>query len=85
MTAYRQDALKCLQVLAGNGPTKAAIVARASGVDKARRLMADDHYGWFERLADRGAGVYGLTPKGRQAIDDYADALDGLVVEAIAA
>lgn len=75
MTAYRQDALRCVQFLCENGPTKAAEVSKATGVDKARRLMADDHYGWFERVQN---GVYGLTPKGGQAIVDYANELQRL-------
>ena len=68
MTAYRQDALRCLHILAAGGPTKAALVAKVSGVEKARRLMADDHYGWFERVE---TGVYGLTPKGALAHAAY--------------
>ena len=75
MTAYRQDALRCVGTLNALGPTKAADVAQAAGVETARRLMADDHYGWFERAAP---GIYQLTPKGRQAIDVYADALNQL-------
>lgn len=69
MTAYRQDALRCLTVLDADGPTKAAAVAARSGVETARRIMADDHYGWFERVA---TGIYALTPKGRQAVADFA-------------
>ena len=44
-----------------HGPTKAAEVARAAGVQRATRLMRDDHYGWFERVS---RGVYTLSPKG---------------------
>jgi hypothetical protein len=69
MTAYRQDALQCLCVLSKNGPTKAAHVAKASGVDTARRIMADDHYGWFERVA---TGIYALSPKGEAAVQEFA-------------
>jgi len=75
MTAYRQDALRCVRVLKDNGPTKAARVAEASGVETARRLMADDHYGWFERVS---LGIYRLTPKGEQAVCDYAGELETL-------
>lgn len=75
MTAYRQDALRCLGTLHARGPTKAAEVAKAAGVEKARRLMADDHYGWFERAAP---GIYQVTPKGEQALAAYADALNQL-------
>lgn len=70
MTAYRQDALRCAVVLAADGPTKAAQVAALTAVQKARRLMADNHYGWFERVR---TGIYGLSPKGVQALADYAD------------
>ena len=76
MTAYRQDALRCLGVLNQNGPTKAADVAKITTVETARRIMADDHYGWFERV-DRG--VYALTPKGKEAVNSYASDLAELV------
>ena len=35
---------------------------REAGVPAATRLMADDHYGWFERLE---RGVYELSPRGK--------------------
>lgn len=69
ITAYRQDALRCLKLLADQGPTKASDVARATQVENARRIMADDHYGWFER---QRVGVYAITPMGEQALVDYA-------------
>ena len=59
VTAYRQDALRCARFLSENGATKAALVAKGSGVSNARRIMADNHYGWFERV---GTGVYDLNP-----------------------
>lgn len=68
MTAYRQDALRCLAVVA-EGPAKASGVAMAAGVPTARRIMADDHYGWFERVE---RGIYGITPKGREALGELA-------------
>lgn len=77
MTAYRQDALKCAKLLHENGPTKAALVKQHTGVDTARRLMSDDHYGWFERV---NTGIYALTPKGQTAIIDYAEAISDLVL-----
>jgi len=70
ITAYRQDALRCLTYLGANGPTKASIVARATLVERARRIMADDHYGWFERVE---TGIYAVTSKGEQAMQDYED------------
>lgn len=74
MTAYRQDALRCARVLSEFGPTKAAKVAKASGVEKARAIMADNHYGWFERVEP---GIYALFAKGAEALIKHGDP-DGL-------
>jgi len=71
MTAYRQDALRCLACLA-DGAQKGAEVACATGVSRATTLMRDDHYGWFERPAK---GIYILTPKGRAALVENAEEL----------
>lgn len=68
MTAYRQDALRCLCRLA-DGPLKGAEVARQSGVARATALMRADHYGWFDRPAK---GVYALSPKGVAALAEHA-------------
>ena len=65
VTGYRQDAIACAEFLASEGPSKGAVVAKATGVKTATRLMADNHYGWFERVA---VGIYGLTEVGRAAI-----------------
>lgn len=73
VTAYRQDALRCLALLERCGPTKAAVVAERTGVEKARRLMADNHYGWFERV---DTGIYASSPNGRLALGEY----EGVVV-----
>jgi hypothetical protein len=75
VTAYRQDALKCLCVLSNQGPLKASQIAKLSGVARARPIMADDHYGWFERVA---TGIYGLTPKGAAAVALYAGEMEKL-------
>lgn len=69
MTAYRQDALRCAHHLACHGQTKAALVAKATGVLRAASLMRTDHYGWFERTAP---GIYALTPKGMAGQDQYS-------------
>jgi len=69
ITSYRQDALKCAGFLRENGPSKGANVARGAEVPTATRIMADDHYGWFERV---GRGVYGLTAKGAEGLAAYS-------------
>ena len=78
MTAYRQDALRCAAYLGLEGPAKAAAVAGAVGVARAGDMMRADHYGWFERPDGTPRGVYGLTPKGRTALEEYADVVAAL-------
>ena len=75
ITAYRQDALRCLGYLHAHGATKASVVAGATGVETARRIMADDHYGWFERVK---AGIYDIAPKGKTALRDFRQELEKL-------
>lgn len=69
VTAYRQDALRCAAHLAEHGPTKGALVAAATGVASATRLMANNHYGWFERV---NTGIYGLTAAGQDGLKHWA-------------
>ncbi|RVT85855.1 hypothetical protein DXV76_08930 [Rhodobacteraceae bacterium CCMM004] len=78
VTAYRQDALRCAAHLAAHGPCKGARVAAATGAATATRIMAADHYGWFERVS---LGVYALTPAGHAALDTYAADLARLAAE----
>lgn len=70
VTAYRQDAMLCLNYLSDNGPTKASDVAKAISVSRARAIMAADYYGWFERVE---RGIYSLTPKGEAAQKDHVN------------
>jgi hypothetical protein len=75
VTGYRQEALRCLNLLGERGPTKAAEVARQTSIGHARRLMADNHYGWFERI---GVGIYALSPQGVEATAQYLPELEKL-------
>ncbi|MBU2934772.1 MULTISPECIES: DUF2161 domain-containing phosphodiesterase [Pacificibacter] len=54
-TAYRQDAEKCRDYLEKHGPTKGAVVAKETGVERATAIMRSNHYGWFEKVE---TGVY---------------------------
>ncbi|MFU8882161.1 MAG: DUF2161 domain-containing phosphodiesterase [Rhodobacterales bacterium] len=65
MTGYRQDALRCAELLATAGPSRGRDVAAIAGVKVATRIMADNHYGWFMRVS---TGVYTLTEAGRAAL-----------------
>jgi hypothetical protein len=70
VTGYRQDALRCARFLAVHGPSKGAKVKDWAEVPQATKIMADDYYGWFARVA---RGVYDLTPAGRTGLADFGD------------
>jgi hypothetical protein len=68
MTAYRQEALRCAELLK-TGSMKLADMRAAADVPNAAKIMQSDHYGWFERLE---RGVYSLTPQGRAGLRRFA-------------
>ncbi len=72
MTAYRQDALLCADYLQQHGASAPVTVKKATGIGRARQILYDNVYGWFERPA---TGSYDLTATGRQALVQYADIL----------
>lgn len=67
VTAYRQDAVRCARHLVEAGPCRGAAVAKETGVARATRMMADNHYGWFRRV---GIGIYEVTEAGRAALGE---------------
>ena len=67
-TGYRHDALRCAAYLADRDSARGAEVARETGVKAATRLMRDNHYGWFARVA---TGVYAVTPAGRDGLAQW--------------
>lgn len=73
VTGYRQDALRCAAYLAETGPSKGSHVARAAAVKTATRIMADNHYGWFERVR---TGIYQLTDQGSEGLKHWAYSWD---------
>jgi hypothetical protein len=64
VTAYRQEAERCLRHLAA-GPSPLRALRAAGDVPNAPSILRRDVYGWFER-AQRG--VYRLTPRGDAAL-----------------
>lgn len=74
VTGYRQDALKCAAHLAEHGATKGSAVASATGVAGATRLMRDNHYGWFVKVAK---GVYDISQSGSDGLKHWAYSWNG--------
>ncbi len=73
MTAYRQEAIRCVRMLR-DGP-KSPRALRATGqAPHAAGILQRDVYGWFERVE---RGVYRLSPRGEQALAALEAAPDG--------
>ena len=68
MTAYRQEALRCAELLANNGPMKVAVLRAAADVPRAASILRSDYYGWFERVE---RGLYAITPAGRRGLEMF--------------
>ena len=75
MTAYRQDALRCVRHLVQNGASRVRDIRNATGVDRAATILRGNVYGWFEK-SDRG--VYGLSEAGRSVEHAFKAALRDL-------
>jgi hypothetical protein len=65
MTVYRQRTLAIARFLQKQGPTKASHIARELQEPKARDILYNDVYGWFDRVS---RGVYKLSPRGKKEI-----------------
>ena len=75
LTAYRQDALRCAMVLADAGMLKVSGIRERAGVQRAGPILRDNHYGWFDRVK---TGHYDLSPKGRQELVRWSEAVETL-------
>lgn len=64
LTNHRQRAEICAAYLLQHGPSQGAQVAKQTNIPEATRIMRDNYYGWFERVA---RGTYALTPTGQAA------------------
>ena len=69
MTAYRQEALRCAELLASNGPMKLAALRAAADAPRAATILQQDVYGWFERVE---RGIYTISPAGRRGLQMFA-------------
>ena len=75
LTSYRQDVLRCARELAEDGALKVSVIRERTDVQRAGTILRDNHYGWFDRVK---TGYYELTPKGRQELPDWSEALERL-------
>lgn len=66
MTAYKQQAIEVAKYLHKTGTTKASDIAKTLDIPRARNILYDNHYGWFEGL---GKGMYQLSKLGKQVLE----------------
>jgi hypothetical protein len=72
VTAYRQDALRCVKYLKNSGPSKLSEITAQTKVARAASILRSDVYGWFFKVE---RGTYALSPKGDDALKIFADFL----------
>lgn len=72
MTAYKQDALRCLAHINLQGPSRIADIRKATKVERAATILRDDYYGWFIR---QSRGVYASTDTGDTAVSLFSQEL----------
>jgi hypothetical protein len=72
MTAYRQDALRCVGHIGTTGASKVSVIKQDTGVTRASAILLNDVYGWFMR---EERGIYTLSPKGEEALTEFAETI----------
>ncbi len=70
VTAYRESAIRVAVALDLHGPLAPRTLRRLGCGEKTQSILANNHYGWFERI-DRG--IYTLTGCGKDALEGYGD------------
>lgn len=72
ITAYKQDALRCLSHLHRHGPTRVVDVRKLAQVERAATILRSDYYGWFTKKA---RGIYAITDEGKIAMKVFIQEL----------
>ena len=72
VTAYRQDALRCVKFLKNTGASRVCDIVAQTKVERAASILRRDAYGWFVK---EERGIYFLSPKGEAAIATFGDVL----------
>lgn len=73
ITGYREDALLVLDALLELGGTASPKEVRGiSGVEKARNILYDNHYGWF---LHSGSSLYSVSDAGLAAVEEFEDTI----------
>lgn len=83
ITGYREEALLILDAmmeLGGQASTRE--IRKSSGIEKTTQILYNNYYGWFEGVQ---RGVYKVTEKGLQALEEFEAAIGQLKQQASSA
>ncbi len=78
ITAYRQDALRCAQLLKMHGPLKISLLKQLGAGPKAGNILRDNHYNWFEK---KERGIYQISPAGLQGLLEFKWVVDSIDIK----
>lgn len=78
VTSYRQEALKCAQLLKMHGPLKISVMKELGAGDKAGNILRDNHYNWFRKKA---RGIYEITNDGLKGLLDFKKVVKNLEIK----
>ncbi len=73
ITAYRESAIHIACFLLDYDELSPAKLRQFGTSSKTQNILADNHYGWFERVK---RGVYRLHPQGKKALEQYPDLVE---------
>jgi hypothetical protein len=74
LTSYREQALFIAGLLGEHGALSTrALRLKGTDVSRTTAILADNYYGWFERVS---VGIYRLTDKGNKALEDFSSGLE---------
>jgi hypothetical protein len=68
ISAYKQEAIRIGWWIKKDGPLSPKELRSKGCGDKTQRILADNHYGWFNRIRK---GVYELDEAGEKALEEY--------------
>jgi len=78
VTAYRQDALRCAQLLKMYGPLKISILKQLGAGEKAGNILRDNHYNWFRK---KDHGIYQITSSGLKGLIEFKWVIDSIEIK----
>ena len=78
VTAYRQDVLRCAQLLKMYGPLKISVLKELGAGKNTGNILRDNHYNWFSK---KEWGVYQITTTGLLGLAEFKWVVDSIEIK----